>query len=263
MAKKRPKAKKTVYYAVMGGGATGVYTDRKQFADKVKDSRNVRVRKWASYIEAKECLKHPELFTMPMSEILKSRERIVFSENNFSAYAYVDGSFNKKTNVYGYGGFIDVSGRRYVLSGSQNDKKYVSMGSSAGEIMGAIAVLEKVKELGLDEILIHHDAMVLQDWLKPACKNKTEICSRYRELVNSLAHDGVTLRFNHVKSHVPVKEAALFSNTFSQNRGMDVADRLAKEAVGIVKQRPLPRSFFNVNKAYLEPEFELYEPEFE
>lgn len=263
MAKKRPKAKKTVYYAVMGGGATGVYTDRKQFVEKVKDSKNVRVRKWSSYIEAKECLKHPELFTMPMSEILKSRERIVFSENNFSAYAYVDGSFNKKTNVYGYGGFIDVSGRRYVLSGSQNDEKYVSMGSSVGEIMGAIAVLEKVKELGLDEILIHHDAMVLQDWLKPACKNKTEICSRYRELANSLAHDGVTLRFNHVKSHVPVKEAALFSNTFSQNRGMDVADRLAKEAVGIVKQRPLPRSFFNVNKAYLEPEFELYEPEFE
>lgn len=263
MAKKRPKAKKTVYYAVMGGGATGVYTDRKQFAEKVKDSKNVRVRKWGSYIEAKECLKHPELFTMPMSEILKSRERIVFSENNFSAYAYVDGSFNKKTNVYGYGGFIDVSGRRYVLSGSQNDEKYVSIGSSVGEIMGAIAVLEKVKELGLDEILIHHDAMVLQDWLKPACKNKTEICSRYRELANSLAHNGVTLRFNHVKSYVPVKEAALFSNTFSQNRGMDVADRLAKEAVGIVKQRPLPRSFFNVNKAYLEPEFELYEPEFE
>ena len=37
------------------------------------------------------------------------------------AFAFVDGSFNISTSVYGYGGFIEYKGERYELMGSGND----------------------------------------------------------------------------------------------------------------------------------------------
>ena len=50
------------------------------------------------------------------------------------AYAFVDGSFNENNGLYGYGGFLDVHGRRYPIIGSGNDPELSAMRNVAGEI---------------------------------------------------------------------------------------------------------------------------------
>ncbi len=51
-------------------------------------------------------------------------------------YAFVDGSFNSATSVYGYGGFLVTKGERHVISGSGNDPQMASMRNVAGEVLG-------------------------------------------------------------------------------------------------------------------------------
>ena len=49
-------------------------------------------------------------------------------------YAFVDGSFNSATSVYGYGGFLVTKGERHVISGSGNDPQMASMRNVAGGV---------------------------------------------------------------------------------------------------------------------------------
>lgn len=58
-------------------------------------------------------------------------------------YAFVDGSFNIATGVYGYGGFLMHDGVRYELSGNGSDEEMASMRNVAGEILGSMAAIKK------------------------------------------------------------------------------------------------------------------------
>lgn len=40
------------------------------------------------------------------------------------AQAYIDGSFNSQTGIYGWGGFITFDGIEFVIQGSNNNPKY-------------------------------------------------------------------------------------------------------------------------------------------
>ena len=66
------------------------------------------------------------------------------------AFAFVDGSFNISTSVYGYGGFIEYKGERYELMGSGNDADMASMRNVAGEVLGSMAAVKIAVELGLE-----------------------------------------------------------------------------------------------------------------
>ena len=68
--------------------------------------------------------------------------------------AFVDGSFNIATGVYGYGGFLMHDGVRYELSGNGSDKEMASTRNVAGEILGSMAAVKKAIELGLKDISI-------------------------------------------------------------------------------------------------------------
>lgn len=67
-------------------------------------------------------------------------------------YAYVDGSYNSKTGVYGYGGFLSISeNEEIILSGSGNDRDMAIMRNISGEILGAIAAVKEAEKQKLKE----------------------------------------------------------------------------------------------------------------
>ena len=70
-------------------------------------------------------------------------------------YAFVDGSYNIATGVYGYGGFLIVNGEKHVLQGAGEEEEMASMRNVAGEIMGCLAAVDKALELGLEQITIY------------------------------------------------------------------------------------------------------------
>ena len=68
------------------------------------------------------------------------------------------------TKVYGYGGFSFIMERKKVLQGSGNDAEMASMRNVSGEILGAMAAVERAIELKLPEVTIYYDYMGIEMW---------------------------------------------------------------------------------------------------
>ena len=134
-------------------------------------------------------------------------------------YAFVDGSFNIATGVYGYGGFLMHDGVRYELSGNGSDKEMASMRNVAGEILGSIAAVKKAIELGLKDISIFYDYAGIKAWAVGEWKRNKKGTIEYYNYITSV-RDSINIRFVKVRGHSGVE-------------GNEEADRLAKRAVGL------------------------------
>lgn len=135
-------------------------------------------------------------------------------------YAFVDGSFNQKTGVYGYGGFLMHHGKKEVLQGSGSDAQMASMRNVAGEVLGSMAAIRRAVELRLDNIDIYYDYMGIEMWALGLWKRNKKGTIAYYDYIQSVK-DQILIRFVKVKGHSGVE-------------GNEEADRLAKEAVGIL-----------------------------
>lgn len=85
-------------------------------------------------------------------------------EGLMEPFAFVDGSYNAATKVYGYGGFLVHDGKKELLQGAGEDAEMASMRNVAGEVMGSMAAMEKALELQLPKLTIYYDYMGIEMW---------------------------------------------------------------------------------------------------
>lgn len=136
-------------------------------------------------------------------------------------YAFIDGSFNPQTNVYGYGGFlVDRHGKKHILQGSGDNPKMAAMRNVAGELLGAKEVIRTALAFGMKKLTLFYDYEGIAKWATGEWKCHKPATKSYAKFVSMAGLLGLKLYFQHVKAHAGILEN-------------EEADRLAREAVGL------------------------------
>ena len=211
------------YYAVRVGKKPGIYEKWDDCRQNVHGYPAAEFKSFPTLEEAKAYMECETIAEINGKTALysvgsdKNNIEDVLPEDN---YAFVDGSFNIATGVYGYGGFLIHGGERYELSGMGNDAEMSSMRNVAGEILGSMAAIRKALELGLREVSIFYDYAGIKAWASGEWKRNKKGTKDYYNYILSVK-DKIDIRFVKVRGHSGVE-------------GNEEADRLAKKAVGIM-----------------------------
>lgn len=140
-------------------------------------------------------------------------------------YAFTDGSFNPATAKAGWGGFLVLSeSEKIPLQGLVDSPGWNAMRNVAGEVCGAMSAIAEARRRGLAVLHIYYDYTGVELWNVPvenggwaASKPETRF---YRDAVAKARAGGLDIRFHHVRAHTGIP-------------GNELADKMAKEAVGI------------------------------
>lgn len=204
------------YYAVRKGFKTGVFTTWDECQSYVHGFSNAEFKSFSSESEAREYLNndvasyHEESPKKGSTAILKN-------------IAYVDGSFDGHSKTYGFGGFIiyEENGKKCVrvVQGAGNDSDMSKMRNVAGEISGAMRIVEEAICLGLEEITLYYDYAGIENWVTGVWScNKYETYEYSRFMHESSKQ--IRIHFHKVAGH-------------SGDTGNEIVDTIAKEQSGV------------------------------
>ena len=138
------------YYAVKNGRVPGIYNSWAECQKQIHGFKNASYKSFTSRTEAEE-------FISDKKEIPQMEHGLI---------AYVDGSFNAKKKVYGYGAVL-IDGQQVIkrLYGHGDNEECISSRNVAGEIFGALAAVKyAVEHPEYDGIVIYYDYMGIEKW---------------------------------------------------------------------------------------------------
>lgn len=223
---------KIKYYGVRKGLVPGVYTTWDECKAQVDGFSGAEYKSFKTENEAKNYVDAEKTETKENTKPVEPNVNVELPTDK--PYAFVDGSFNTQTGVYGYGGYLFDGKQKHPLQGHGNDKDMATMRNVAGEIEGSMAAVRKAEELGINEMTMFYDYMGIKEWATGGWKTNTTGTRAYAEFMNS-ADRTVSLTFTHTKGHSGIE-------------GNEIADVMAKNSVGIAltpKQQRLYDSVFD------------------
>ena len=198
---KKAQKNKDKFYAVKKGLKPGIYKTWNECKIQVYKFPGAISKSFKTLSEAEEFM-----------EIKSKKDNIIKSE----AFAYIDGSFNKFKKIYGYGGFINYKGEKYIIQGKGDDPNLVEMRNVAGEIIASQEIIKKAIELGIKNLDIYYDYEGIERWAKGEWNRNKPGTINYYEFFQKIKSE-IKINFCKVKGH-------------SGEKGNDEADKLAKEA---------------------------------
>ncbi len=235
------------YYAVKIGENPGIYGSWTECEKQVKGYPNAQFKKWKTREEAEAYINGNSTSTphgsgvsslglgskTPSSREEKGKEGLLptqdgsltaieelFQSTKTDCIAYVDGSFEKDSGVYGYGVvFIEKNGNIEEYFDSGREESYQSMRNVSGEILGALKATSLAVEKGYSSIAIFHDYQGIASWAKGEWKCNKEKTIEYREKMLEFQKK-LKISFHKVQAH-------------SGDHFNERADLLAKQAAGI------------------------------
>lgn len=203
---------KRKYYAVKKGKETGIFQTWEECKRQVEGYSGAVYKSFGTEEEAKAYLLNAEgQWDQEEADTLPAENKAEF---------YVDGSYCGETGEFSYGMVVLHNGQELRFSKKLADKELAQMHNVAGEIKGAEAAMKYAIEHGIGYIVIYHDYEGIAKWCTGEWKANKAGTQAYRDFYQS-AREKIRIAFQKVKGH-------------SNNKYNDLADELAKQALGII-----------------------------
>jgi ribonuclease HI len=192
------------YYAVKKGKKKGIYETWDACKEQVSGYGGAQYKSFTSILEA-------QAFIEDIREVKEVKHGLI---------AYVDGSYNVKTQMYGYG-CVYIENQQVIkeMYGQGTDKELTSMRNVAGEILGCETAVCYAIDQGYEGIYIYYDYEGIEKWAVGAWKANKVGTIAYAKKMQGWQKE-IQIQFIKVLAH---------SGDVYNER----ADRLAKKAVGI------------------------------
>ena len=205
------------YYAVkMGkGGVSGIYLTWDECKAQVDGVSGVRYKSFPTKEEAEAFLCGEEA---PKASKSGQTDKMPPYKQGV-AVAYVDGSYKSDTKEFSCGAVLFFNNETVYFSQKYSDPDMADMRNVAGEIMGAVSVIDHCVKNGVKRLEIYHDYEGVSKWAKGEWKANKLGTQAYAELCREV-RGRLDIEFVKVKGH-------------SGDYWNDTADKLAKKALGI------------------------------
>ena len=199
------------FYAVKIGKCPGIYESWEECEAQVKGFPNASYKSFRTRQEAQS-------FLTDLSGDDNKPEPSCADDPAWPEI-YVDGSYLAATGEYSYGMVILFEGEELTFCGKGDDPDLAGMRNVAGEILGARKAMEYALKEGWEGIYLYHDYAGIACWCTEEWKAGKPGTVAYRDFYRGI-RDRLKVVFKKVKGH-------------SHNRCNDLADALAKKALGI------------------------------
>lgn len=190
------------YYVVKKGRNIGIYDTWEKCLAEVSNFKGAEYKSFAKYEDAQNYL-------MGKEDVLDFDGPI----------AYVDGSYKEETNEYSFGAVLLMNGQEFRFKKSFPADELSSMRNVAGEIKGAGFIIQYCVNRGINQITIYHDYEGISKWFNFEWNANLFGTKKYQEFAANVKGI-IDVKFVKVKGH-------------SNDKYNDLADKLAKEALGI------------------------------
>ena len=202
------------YYAVKIGRKTGVFNNWADCAKSVNKYPGAVYQGFTKEEDARAFLSDSsDLEERPISKTSSTKQK----PTELAAYAYVDGSYNAETGVYGYGGFLCIGDQKIILQGNGNEPEMATMHNVAGEVLGCKIAVYEARRRGVKSLTIYYDYLGIEKWATGEWERNKVGTKYYHEIMKD-AMKHMTIVFKKVKAHTGID-------------GNEEADKLAKQAV--------------------------------
>ena len=208
------------FYAVKVGRETGIFTTWDECQKNVLGFQGAIFKSFETEELANKFLTETVVETPKKKKVAKKDKPEITIEITAESYAFVDGSFNPATKVYGFGGFLRHNDETFEFNGSGDDAEMASMRNISGEILGCVHAVQLAIEKGIKELHIYYDYKGIEGWATGAWQRNKSGTIAYHDFMQELQKQ-IKLIFVKVPAHAGIE-------------GNESADRLAKDAVGVL-----------------------------
>lgn len=210
------------FYSVYKGksGEPKIFTTWDECKKEVIGFKGAIYKSFKTKEEAEEFI----LLNVNSSGEVKNNKTLTLKEESFIAEegltAYVDGSFSLEKKNYSYGMVCIENGEViFTDKGVGIDQNAIALRNVSGEVNGAMKAVEYAIENRFKQITIVFDYQGIESWALGTWKRNNDITKNYNEFMQDKMKE-IKINFKKVKGH-------------SGDKFNDIADKLAKEALGI------------------------------
>lgn len=209
------------FYSVYRGksGTPKIFTNWEECKKEVLGCKGAIYKSFKTKVEAEEFLKLNSLG----KQVSIKEDGIKNEEFNLNdgLVIYVDGSFSLEKGNYSYGLIaIDNGVEIYEDYDIGSDKESVSFRNVAGEVLGSLKAVEYAIENNYKEVNIVYDYQGIECWALGTWKRNKVLTQEYHKKMQENMRK-IKINFVKVKGH-------------SGDKYNDIADKLAKKALGII-----------------------------